>query len=160
MKKIKGIVFIIFLFSVYCGISQTQGKNSKIIGTYSNTLYKKENEKTSGTFLQLLGLKSTVCDSVQLSIHNEEAIKIDFKDIYGPCYEMFKGKQKRRHFEFYLQKKRIYIPFLYGYANIIRFRIKYLENGNLEIQEYRNNCSNVLFMASGGSSIYIYLLKK
>ena len=160
-------VFVLIFSLQIVGSSQNKvnvdniaDKNGNISGSYSKKIEIVKGKSRDNSFLSLLGRDNTVSDSINLSIIDQNTLKVAFKDRYGPCYELYEGKQKKKYFQFYTVKKRISIPIFYSNVNIHRFRIKCLENGNIEIKEYYNNSSNVFFMAAGGSSRTTYLLKK
>ena len=164
----KHFCFIVLIFSLQIvgnsqnnvNIVKVADKYCNISGSYSKKLEVVKGRNTKNSFLALLGRDNATADSIYLSLIDQNTLRVAFKDKYGPCYELYEGKQKKNYFQFYLVKKRIYIPLFYSQVNIIRYRIRCLDNGETEIKEYHNNSSNVFFMAAGGSSRDIYLLKK
>lgn len=159
------IIFLLFNQITFCAQGNDQKKNktntlNNISGTYSEKLEIVKGSHPRKSFLNLLGLDNSVADSVKLSIIDNRLLKVEFKDKYGPCYELFEGKQKKEYFQFYTVKERFTVPIFYGKVNIHRLRIQYLHNGNIELKEYSNNSSNLFFMAAGGSSHKTYILKK
>jgi len=154
------ILFFCFLNSVNSQNESIKDVNNCLSGKYLNNLFDTKETKINKRFLQIFGRDNMLSDSIQLNIIDHKILKVEFKDKYGSCYELYEGKQKKNYFEFYLVKKRFYIPLFYSRSDIRRYRLKCVAENELEIKEYINNTSNILFMAAGGSSRNTYLLKK
>lgn len=162
MRKIA----IIIVFSLFSCKSYKQIKDKELVSfpsKLSSEFHAISNKKVKTDYqvsIQELFEIRNLDTIVKIIINKNDEIEIHYKNVLGGNeIAAFKGKFKKKYFEVYLDKKRIFFPPIYCKTNINRLRIGLTQNQQLVINRHYDYSGMFLLFAAGNSDNKQYVFK-
>lgn len=170
LKMLLSVIVILFFISCATSklnsVGQFQNLNydfTKLDHTYVNISDSPKRYYDGSSLLRFFHSRD-IANSVTLSFINKDSVRLrywhytDSGTVLTEKY--YKGKSKKKYFEIYHQKKRIDIPFIYGYTNIDRLRLGQAKDGSLLLMNLVERNGYIFIMSAGYSYNYGYLFDK
>lgn len=155
-------LFVILIFTS-CGVKQVSTDHlapmsdpSELNGRYINN---SGDKYLSNVLFEMYNSnRGKSIDLVDIYSPSKDSLVISYVDASGDYNEFkFKGKFKGSYFEYYLEKKRFYLPPIYTIHLIEQRRIGKNKQGNLEVHTYSNHFGQLIcFIGGDGAYSHLY----
>ena len=149
--KTVSILLCFIIFS--CASSDFRKKDMLEINQKMNVEIQNQPTNIDGVdFLELFGISHKATD-VKISFDDSGDLRIVYNnpDFKKPQQQIFKGKLKKKYFEVYFEKEKVFFPPVYCKTKIDRLRIAIAKDSTLFTQRFYESSGMFLLMAGDTS---------
>ena len=162
----KAIIYLLLCFTLFasCVTPRRAGSPKPVKltsehalnGTYATRSHYAHNDGMGTQYWEnyvdltrLLGIKDST-EFITLTVESPRVVKASYYTGNKRKEVRLEGKMKKKYFEVYFRKKRIFIPIIYSSTHVDRIRLGKTAKGELYAHLYSEDSGNLLFLAGGG----------
>ncbi|MDH6308617.1 hypothetical protein M2451_000928 [Dysgonomonas sp. PFB1-18] len=112
-----------------------------------------ERDTTDYSYMSIQGrtraFTKDTAEFMHLRTEGKDKLIVSYQNKTGKYERVYKGQLKKKFFEIYYNKKQFYMPLIFSYININRVRVGKSEKGELIINNFADQTSNLLMLAGG-----------